>query len=273
MNRFESYRSKATNVRLEARAHLKVLRAQRLSRRQKMGAVTAMATDNRAIDPARHLELTNSGDVFDAYEISNDSDLGFVEHAAAATIDEPDQLLQSTEVDGDPLCQPDLVEEGIDPEEAIALAEIDMIPGYDDAGQDFEETNWAKIEAPSPTDLELVAEANAPDDDEETITDVEDPLSEGLLESDAPRDDDAESIGIETAMEVSSENVMTEVPSLDTIPHAGPGLIWMLNQCQIHDLSDLANADAEKLIQDLGVVGQILDVESWVEFARERCAR
>ena len=62
--------------------------------------------------------------------------------------------------------------------------------------------------------------------------------------------------------------------SLYALHGAGPGLIWMLNQVGIASMGDLATADAEDLSKKLGLVGQILNVGSWVEFARcKQCPR
>lgn len=56
---------------------------------------------------------------------------------------------------------------------------------------------------------------------------------------------------------------------LDQLPGAGPGLVWMLNQCGITTLAELAQADATQLSTDLGIVGQILDVAQWIAFAQD----
>lgn len=56
---------------------------------------------------------------------------------------------------------------------------------------------------------------------------------------------------------------------LRCLPGAGPSLVWMLNQCGIQSLADLASADPRQLSTDLGVIGQILDVQKWIVFAQE----
>jgi predicted RecB family nuclease len=55
---------------------------------------------------------------------------------------------------------------------------------------------------------------------------------------------------------------------LGNLPGAGPGLIWMLQQCGIHSLEDLARTEASYLAPKLGLVGQILNVGSWLDYAR-----
>lgn len=57
---------------------------------------------------------------------------------------------------------------------------------------------------------------------------------------------------------------------LMALPGAGPGLIWMLQQCGITTLADLAQTDAAALIPKLGLVGQIVDVQAWQRFARRQ---
>ncbi|WP_245834106.1 hypothetical protein [Yoonia maricola] len=56
---------------------------------------------------------------------------------------------------------------------------------------------------------------------------------------------------------------------LAQLPGAGPGLVWMLGQCGVTTLTQLAERDASVLSNQLGVVGQILDVSQWVSFAQE----
>ena len=53
------------------------------------------------------------------------------------------------------------------------------------------------------------------------------------------------------------------------LPGVGAGMIWMFNQCGIHTMAELAAADKADLTQRLGVVGKILNVEPWMNFARE----
>jgi hypothetical protein len=56
---------------------------------------------------------------------------------------------------------------------------------------------------------------------------------------------------------------------LARLPGAGPGLIWMLGQCQIETMKQLAAQEAGVLTTQLGVVGQILDVSQWISYARD----
>ncbi|MEL6838805.1 MAG: hypothetical protein AAFP85_05900 [Pseudomonadota bacterium] len=56
---------------------------------------------------------------------------------------------------------------------------------------------------------------------------------------------------------------------LADLPGAGPGLVWMLAQCNILTLAQLAEQDADNLASQLGVIGQIIDVRQWITFAQE----
>ncbi|MEO0702233.1 MAG: hypothetical protein AAFY80_08855 [Pseudomonadota bacterium] len=58
------------------------------------------------------------------------------------------------------------------------------------------------------------------------------------------------------------------VSDLSSLPGAGEGMIWLFHQCGIRTLGDLAMADADDLSRQLGVVGHILDITPWIEFAR-----
>ncbi|WP_444461527.1 hypothetical protein [Rhodobacter capsulatus] len=55
---------------------------------------------------------------------------------------------------------------------------------------------------------------------------------------------------------------------LARLPGAGPGLIWMLKECDIHRLEDLAAADCAELTARMGLAGRILDLGGWIAFAR-----
>ncbi|MFW5881148.1 MAG: hypothetical protein ACOCTP_01340 [Roseicyclus sp.] len=62
-----------------------------------------------------------------------------------------------------------------------------------------------------------------------------------------------------------------ETPSdLAELPGAGPGLVWLLQECGVTSLSELATADAADLSRRLGLVGQLLDLDHWIEHARAK---
>ncbi|MDG4648434.1 hypothetical protein P6F26_08250 [Roseibacterium sp. SDUM158017] len=61
-----------------------------------------------------------------------------------------------------------------------------------------------------------------------------------------------------------------EGSDLDSLPGAGPGLIWLFGECGIRTLADLAKADPAWLRKRLGLVGELLDLDHWIAFARDR---
>jgi hypothetical protein len=56
------------------------------------------------------------------------------------------------------------------------------------------------------------------------------------------------------------------------LPGIGAGLVWLLGRCGINSLADLAAADASRLERDLGLVGQLLDLPSWIALAGQAIA-
>jgi predicted flap endonuclease-1-like 5' DNA nuclease len=54
---------------------------------------------------------------------------------------------------------------------------------------------------------------------------------------------------------------------LGRLPGAGPGMIWMLNEAGIMSLEDLARADKAGLSGKLGLLGDILDLDYWIDQA------
>lgn len=57
---------------------------------------------------------------------------------------------------------------------------------------------------------------------------------------------------------------------LFALPGAGSGLVWMLQNAGVGTMRELADADPEALSQRLGLIGQILDIGHWIDFARAR---
>lgn len=75
-----------------------------------------------------------------------------------------------------------------------------------------------------------------------------------------------------TVNEGAVEDTRSSGPDISSdlacLPGAGPGLIWMLNACDVHSLADLATQDPAELTEKLGVVGQIINVDHWVTLAQ-----
>lgn len=131
----------------------------------------------------------------------------------------------------------------------------------------------ATVVVASRTIDETIESANEPVDPSPSVETAEVPVTEA---ESAAQDAIAEHLENEPcATETTSpENNKSEpvaptaANSLEALPGAGPGLIWMLGQVGITSMEDLAQSDADVVSRNLGLVGQILNVGSWIVFAR-----
>ncbi|MXQ07953.1 hypothetical protein GQ651_08850 [Alphaproteobacteria bacterium GH1-50] len=130
-------------------------------------------------------------------------------------------------------------------------APVDMAP---DVPEEAESAN----ERPPASETEA-AEAEAESDDApfESAEATPDPEAEAPKTTASP----VQETGFE---KVDADSDLFELPG------AGAGMIWMFHQCGVNSLSDLANEETASLSQRLGVVGHILNVEPWIDFARKR---
>ncbi|MGD1924500.1 MAG: hypothetical protein ACFB03_09950 [Paracoccaceae bacterium] len=55
---------------------------------------------------------------------------------------------------------------------------------------------------------------------------------------------------------------------LGTLPGVGEGLVRLFQNCNVNSLQDLANADPTKLRKKMGLPGELLNIESWIEVAK-----
>ena len=224
----ESYKSRAVEVRRSARAHVLEIRRARIARRKESIALQTNETSDQGLIDA---------DVSEG-RLAVDDPPG----TAVQRIDEQAETLDAPEIfQSDASLADDLddvavknaaMAELIEPpdEESSQMAESASDSGTKDAAQGVDETALAD-QGHSETRIEAIKEA--PENLEPAADDQETQI----------------------------------VADLDKLPGAGPGLIWMLNQCEIFTLADLAAQKADDLSPKLGVVGQILDVERWIRFA------
>ena len=56
---------------------------------------------------------------------------------------------------------------------------------------------------------------------------------------------------------------------LRSLPEIGEGMIWHLNKAGIEDLVDLAASSAADLRNKLGTLGELADVDGWIQFAQQ----
>ena len=230
----QDYKSRAVFVRHSARAHLRELRAQRMSKRKSAGDdAAATAGNDAAIDLPPELSTADPAAVADAIEpmvsaeaIEQASELSDAPDATAAALDMPEENgddLNDLAVESVAMSElSDEVMVAAAPEHPVKSNEpANIHPHIPESGIELSE-----IVETAPTNVE-VQEADHPDP--------------------APA---------------------TDCGDLYSLPGAGPGLVWMLNQCGVFSLADLAKADPAQLSTSLGVVGQILNVEQWIAFAK-----
>ena len=152
----------------------------------------------------------------------------------------------------DDLCATPAAGEVVEPiEEACPLEDIESAALAELAEE--AETADEPVEVTEPADqpsIEATADPALPDVDGS----VEEPEPAVMEESGPAKDAD----------QTSSD--------LNSLPGAGPGLVWLLHECGVTSLTDLAQCTPEELGPKLGVVGQILNVTTWIDFAREQTA-
>lgn len=54
---------------------------------------------------------------------------------------------------------------------------------------------------------------------------------------------------------------------LAELPGIGPGLVWLLNGAGIRSMADLAEANGRTLEVKLGLVGELIDLDRWIQHA------
>lgn len=118
----------------------------------------------------------------------------------------------------------------------------------------------AVTEEPAKPDVDSLG-APEPDIDEVAGGDAPQMAPEGAPEDVAERDAQAPEDGAADLPEAAESELLA-------LPGAGPGLVWLLHRCGIRTLADLAAADPQQLAPQLGLVGQILNISIWTDFAR-----
>lgn len=235
----ESYRSRAKQVRQSARSHLVALRKARMAKRP----ISAPAI----LEPDPVIEESSVGD-------------SFLEEALPATEQEQDPPEFAADVGPDEL-------------DDIALRNAAMAEMAEPGATDPQlPSEVQRAEEPSDSHVQIDDSLDTLESDFEPIKDAE---SDDMLE--ASECDTKEPVG-DAGQDIPSDSTTEDTHAdwanseLTLIPGAGPGLIWMLEQCGVRDLTDLAAQEEEDLSLKLGVVGQVLDVGKWIESARAKVA-
>ncbi|MEM7520408.1 MAG: hypothetical protein AAF307_05160 [Pseudomonadota bacterium] len=219
------------SIRVAARAHLAALRQARRARR---GAPTLGQPSAAVEEP----EMASDIDQTDADPVAADG-------AATLTGSDDDVSFASADTadEGCSTDQPDAALE-TDEDDISSHALVDVAPPQLDA------------------DLsEIAVEETSQDEPEQ-----QDPQHANDTFSD---DEPSLSLGEETAETIDPKTVEPLESDLFDLPGAGPGLVWMLQNCGVSSLKELAAADPDALTSEMGLVAQILDLGYWIEFARE----
>ncbi len=244
----ENYKKRTGDVRRSARANLLEIRKARLARKlalsQSQSAMQAQVMTDH-VDP---LDMTNAASsagmdvLLDAKVPDRTVDFGRSDDDEFDTLDE--MAVRNA-----------------------ALSEIaDQLPPGPGTANDIE-------------DCTAVPEPEQSEDDGQDALDETGAESEGntsqlsSVESLIPAGNDADkTVNKDATTSQESPTQEWSESDLAQLPGAGPGLVWMLGQCDVTTLAQLAQTDASELSVRLGVVGQILDVSQWIRFAQDRMA-
>lgn len=140
---------------------------------------------------------------------------------------------------------------------APSMPESEKLPdGPDAPALETEET--APLSEPEGQNKESAPTASEP---QEVSAPLTDPCPE-LDTAPSPKDSRA------PLPDPAPDNPGAAADPLAGLPGAGPGLIWMLNRAGIVTLADLATADTVELSRKLGLLGEILDLETWITQAQ-----
>lgn len=242
MSKDSDYRAWTKEVRSAARSHLLDLRKQRLARRSVLksdvGEVCAEVTESA---PTRQVFSITASSVAE-------------ECAAQALVD-------------------------LERREAALEHDFRQTPSYSNAApfqvgeEALSQTSPSADEvfvraegelaiASSDTDIKTTSESSPPADADVSVVPDGNLGAEVLVYS-----------GASGQSEADPASSSRQTCDLLELPGAGPGLVWLLKRCGIHTAQDLSTADPEKLAADLGLVGEVLDVEKMIELAGEIAAK
>lgn len=232
----QHYKKRASQVRGAARAHLRELRQARLAKRD--CALPSEASDESF--GALAAESAHDGDPFEA-ALTAEAEISAASEIVASDVQELGQALAKPagDAEGSFIDTPHPEDDDVENVAIANLAMSEMVADMDphpDAAFDVKEREMVEV-----------PEASSPE-------------TGGVLGKE----------DVDPPGETGPVSVAASEPDLEILPGAGPGLIWMLNQCGISSLAELADAEPAVLTRDLGVVGQILNVETWIAFAKKR---
>jgi len=288
MNDKQTYRAKALAVRADAQARLRELRAERLAKsrgRSPTAPASPQADPDLAhmshntdtgsgpslsISPAlrdmlnRAQEDTRSADMIEPVDMSEDTASDAPQAPPSGSLPDPEtgHLLPQDDAAVSPATADpsgdmveDMAEDAPLTEPSPNEAQEDPLPaGMDPEPEDVSTSEpHAEMPAhapgadPSPTGPEPLHE------EVEASGEPGQPLDPGP--SAPPTDPDTR----------AAEDTQTDLYAL---PGIGSGLVWMLQKNGIGNLRDLAQADETELSAKLPVIGQLLNIGTWIDYAK-----
>lgn len=293
MTHDNSYRERAQSVRQAARAHLLEIRRRRLSRRPGLAATATSADSCLAQgDILEAAEVLTESTRADLFELPIDPEPG---QTASSEVPVPQEVETAPEEEAPapapvPKAKRKPATSAKQPKKAPAR---EMSPKSKPAAKaepalPAAAAKAAPLRAAVPQeDLAILQAAMDEISEQAALPDAPplasvfptpEPVPEPRLVAEAEAGAEPASLDLEAAVaslpEPQLEFVAEPEPpadqgsSLYALPGAGPGLVWMLEQVGIDSLNDLARADAVDLGTRLGLVGQILNVPSWIAFAQ-----
>ncbi|ARE42190.1 hypothetical protein RGUI_4049 [Rhodovulum sp. P5] len=245
----KTYKRRAGTVRSEARAHLAEIRKARMARRKPEAA----EKDHVALRAAAPVTQP----AHDAIAIRPSATPRSFEH----TLVDPAPTPCSDSVEATGLAEPAVEETKADTGEVAATASA--AAGVDEAPLSNGTTDGESGEGDDP--LASSAPEDAPKDSaaaaKATVLPDSEPDAVDGASPDMPE---------EAAPEEPAEPALDSSSDLFDLPGAGSGLVWMLQNAGVATMRDLAAADADALSERLGLIGQILDIGHWIDFAKSQ---
>lgn len=292
MSQQPEFRISAKLVRKEARAKLKQLRQDRILRKQYPKEHTAndtsmLETDLVAVSDAPEISILTDPveDDASALTIASAPDVPRIhdsKHASPEGSGDDDHTVEAVSINEpafDSFQSPEL-RPNTDPAEMRALAEMDAInnsltsqtdtlsPEIEPSASYGDEQPCKSKENAEPT----------PCDPSETLKKYMEKNQTLTPKSCAFRSQRADTLISEIAvspkpfrnrtLEEKLDNQPPEDLPISRLQGVGPGLVWLLKGCGIRNLTELANANPEQIEQELGLVGQILDVRMLMQLAK-----
>ncbi|MEM9725567.1 MAG: hypothetical protein AAF909_08910 [Pseudomonadota bacterium] len=260
MAKSTEYASRSRSVRSEARAYLQSLKAERAARRR---TSEQPAPSEAAPEPAPFIEavietaVETVAEALDDGIRSSDRAMALAQAASAAAEQAGSEAVAAS------------VEVIAEVEGVVASAETMMTTGADDIPHD--ETPSAETYGAS-TDAEPEASPEGPSFTAVDPASQEDPLPQ----EDASPVNDVEVVAA-AAVDVAGlfdatavDRATLEASDLVALPNIKPGLVWALAAAGAPSLSALAAADAAALRERLGLIGQLVDLDGWIDIARAK---